>query len=90
MASSAASSSAAASAEQPRSRNFLLCPICKKTHWSLPVHLRRSCMRTSSEADILAVVESAKRAVSNLLRTGRVWEYSLLSRIMQSPDTIGR
>uniref|UniRef100_A0AAR2J544 Uncharacterized protein n=1 Tax=Pygocentrus nattereri TaxID=42514 RepID=A0AAR2J544_PYGNA len=69
-------------------RNFLLCPICKKTHWSLPVHLRRSCMRTSSEADILAVVESAKRAVSNLLRTGRVWEYSLLSRIMQSPDTI--
>uniref|UniRef100_A0A3B4CJB6 Core-binding (CB) domain-containing protein n=1 Tax=Pygocentrus nattereri TaxID=42514 RepID=A0A3B4CJB6_PYGNA len=75
---------------QPRSRNFLLCPICKKTHWSLPVHLRRSCMRTSSEADILAVVESAKRAVSNLLRTGRVWEYSLLSRIMQSPDTIGR
>ncbi|KAL7825542.1 hypothetical protein SRHO_G00341240 [Serrasalmus rhombeus] len=61
-----------------------------KTHWSLPVHLRRSCMRTSSEADILAVVESAKRAVSNLLRTGRVWEYSLLSRIMQSPDTIGR
>ncbi|KAL7825014.1 hypothetical protein SRHO_G00342260 [Serrasalmus rhombeus] len=75
---------------QPRSRNFLLCPICKKTHWSLPVHLRRSCMRTSSEADILAVVESAKRVVSNLLRTGRVWEYSLLSRIMQSPDTIGR
>ncbi|KAL7825647.1 hypothetical protein SRHO_G00340400 [Serrasalmus rhombeus] len=61
-----------------------------KTHWSLPVHLRRSCMRTSSEADILAVVESAKRAVSNLMRTGRVWEYSLLSRIMQSPDTIGR
>ncbi|KAL7825602.1 hypothetical protein SRHO_G00340710 [Serrasalmus rhombeus] len=47
-------------------------------------------MRTSSEADILAVVESAKRAVSNLMRTGRVWEYSLLSRIMQSPDTIGR
>ncbi|KAL7825635.1 hypothetical protein SRHO_G00340280 [Serrasalmus rhombeus] len=44
----------------------------------------------SSEADILAVVESAKRAASNLMRTGRVWEYSLLSRIMKSPDPIGR
>ncbi|KAL7824800.1 hypothetical protein SRHO_G00294780 [Serrasalmus rhombeus] len=47
-------------------------------------------MKNSSEADILAVVESAKRAASNLMRTGRVWEYSLLSRIMKSPDPIGR
>ncbi|XP_049325546.1 uncharacterized protein LOC125785635 isoform X3 [Astyanax mexicanus] len=64
--------------------------MCKKSHWSLPVHLRRSCMKNSSEADIRSVVESAKRAANNLLRTGRVWEYSLITRIMQSPDPVGR
>ncbi|KAG9261351.1 hypothetical protein AMEX_G24872 [Astyanax mexicanus] len=82
--------SSASSAEKASNRTFLLCPMCNKTHWSLLVHLRRSCMKNSSEADILAVVESAKRTANNLLRTGRVWEYSLITRIMQSPDPVGR
>ena len=75
---------------QARNRTYLLCSICKKTQWSLPVHLRRSCMKDSPGVDIERAVDAAKKEANELLRRGRVWEYGLIRKILDNPDPVGR
>ncbi|KAL7886913.1 hypothetical protein AOLI_G00046340 [Acnodon oligacanthus] len=75
---------------QTRNRTYLLCPVCKKTQWSLPVHLRRSCMKNSPGVDIERTVDAAKREANELLRQDHVWEYVLIRKILDNPDPVGR
>ncbi|KAL7886903.1 hypothetical protein AOLI_G00046240 [Acnodon oligacanthus] len=75
---------------ETRNRTYLLCPLCKKTQWSLPVHLRRSCMKNSPGVDIERTVDAAKREVNELLHRGRVWEHDLIRKILDNPDPVGR
>ncbi|KAL7886911.1 hypothetical protein AOLI_G00046320 [Acnodon oligacanthus] len=75
---------------QTRNRTYLLCPVCKKTQWSLPVHLRRSCMKNSPGVDIERTVDAAKREANELLRQDNVWEYDLIRKILDNPDHVGR
>ncbi|KAL7886918.1 hypothetical protein AOLI_G00046390 [Acnodon oligacanthus] len=75
---------------QTRNRTYLLCPVCKKTQWSLPVHLRRSCMKNSPGVDIERTVDAAKREANELLRQDHVWEYDLIRKILDNPDPVGR
>ncbi|KAL7886909.1 hypothetical protein AOLI_G00046300 [Acnodon oligacanthus] len=75
---------------QTRNRTHLLCPVCKKTQWSLPVHLRRSCMKNSPGVDIERTVDAAKREANELLRQDHVWEYDLIRKILDNPDPVGR
>ncbi|KAL7886905.1 hypothetical protein AOLI_G00046260 [Acnodon oligacanthus] len=75
---------------QTRNRTYLLCPVCKKTQWSLPVHLRRSCMKNSPGMDIERTVDAAKREANELLRQDHVWEYDLIRKILDNPDPVGR
>ncbi|XP_076843645.1 uncharacterized protein LOC143488678 [Brachyhypopomus gauderio] len=77
-----------ASDAQACHRTFLLCTLCKKTHWSLSVHLRRNCMKNASETDFARAVETAKTEANNLLRNGRVWDYDLIKRIVSSPTPV--
>ncbi|KAL7886897.1 hypothetical protein AOLI_G00046180 [Acnodon oligacanthus] len=74
---------------QTRNRTYLLCPVCKKTQWSLPVHLRRSCMKNSPGVDIERTVDAAKREANELLRQDHVWEYDLIRKILDNPDPVG-
>ncbi|XP_049329525.1 myelin transcription factor 1 [Astyanax mexicanus] len=69
-------------------RPYLLCPVCKKTRWNLGAHLRRRCMRGRSAAEVEREVEMEKMTAQDLLRDGRVWDYSLIRRIMDQPDPI--
>ncbi|KAL7886894.1 hypothetical protein AOLI_G00046150 [Acnodon oligacanthus] len=80
----------AAAITQTHNRTYLLCPVCKKTQWSLPVHLRRSCMKNSPGVDIERTVDAAKREANDWLRRGRVWEYYLIRKILDNPDPVGR
>ncbi|KAL7886917.1 hypothetical protein AOLI_G00046380 [Acnodon oligacanthus] len=75
---------------QTRNRTYLLCPVCKKTQWSLPVHLRRSCMKNSPGMDIERTVDAAKREANELLRQDHVWEYVLIRKILDNPDPVSR
>ncbi|KAL7886922.1 hypothetical protein AOLI_G00046430 [Acnodon oligacanthus] len=75
---------------ETRNRTYLLCPLCKKTQWSLPVHLRRSCMKNSPGVDIERTVDAAKREVNELLHRGCVWEHDLIRKILDNPDPVGR
>ncbi|KAI1898028.1 hypothetical protein AGOR_G00068080 [Albula goreensis] len=71
-------------------RHVLMCSVCQKPVFSLPVHLRRTCMKNGTEAEIHAAVEAAKKDVAVLLQKGRIWEYITLKRIMDSPDPLRR
>ncbi|KAL7886900.1 hypothetical protein AOLI_G00046210 [Acnodon oligacanthus] len=75
---------------QTRNRTHLLCPVCKKTQWSLPVHLRRSCMKNSPGVDIERTVDAAKREANELLCQDHVWEYDLIRKILDNPDPVSR
>ncbi|KAL6489072.1 hypothetical protein MHYP_G00028130 [Metynnis hypsauchen] len=79
-----------ASDAQARNRTYLLCPFCKKTQWSLPVHLRRSCMKNSAGVDIERAVDAAKKEANELLCRGRIWEYGVIRKILDNPDPVGR
>ncbi|KAF4091485.1 hypothetical protein AMELA_G00037320 [Ameiurus melas] len=71
-------------------RNYLLCPVCKKTWDCLSVHLRRVCMKTHDEDAIEAAVERAKAEMRVLLATGRVFKYGRLCQIVAAADPVSR
>ncbi|KAL7845144.1 hypothetical protein AOLI_G00233360 [Acnodon oligacanthus] len=63
-------------------------PVCKETQWSLPVHLRRSCMKNSPGMDIERAVDASEKEANELLRRGRVWEYGLIRKILDNPNPV--
>ncbi|KAL6455043.1 hypothetical protein MHYP_G00363410 [Metynnis hypsauchen] len=69
-----------------RLRTHLMCPVCKNTSWSLPLHLRRVCLEGKSGADIKKLVTQAKHDANKFLRHGRMWEYRSLHQIMEQPE----
>ncbi|XP_053531105.1 uncharacterized protein LOC108261119 [Ictalurus punctatus] len=71
-------------------RNYLLCPVCKKTWDCLSVHLHRVCMKTDPEEAIEAVVERATAEMRVLLAKGRVINYDRLGQILGSADPMSR
>ncbi|KAL6455044.1 hypothetical protein MHYP_G00363420 [Metynnis hypsauchen] len=79
-----------AAEQQTRNRTRLLCPFCKKTVYSLPAHLRNTCVKESSEIRIKQLVDSAKKEAQRFLQHGRIWEFSELYHIMEQPDRLNR
>ncbi|KAL6459453.1 hypothetical protein MHYP_G00329250 [Metynnis hypsauchen] len=77
-----------AAEQQTRNRTRLLCPFCKKTVYSLPAHLRNTCVKESSEIRIKQLVDSAKKEAQRFLQHGRIWEFSELYHIMEQPDRL--
>ncbi len=69
---------------------FFLCPVCKKAPHSLPGHLRKVCMRHSTEAEIQAVVIEAKKELSEFCHRGRFWEFEKIRDILDSTNPIAR
>ena len=59
-----------------------------KTQESLSIHLLRSCMKHKPESDRQEVLEKAKNDVLDLLKTGRAFSYSVLSRIVSSSNPL--
>ncbi len=72
------------------SRMFFLCPVCKKAPHSLPGHLRKVCMRHSTEAEIQAVVIEAKKELSEFCHRGRFWEFEKNCDILDSTNPLAR
>lgn len=72
------------------SRMFFLCPVCKKAPHSLPGHLRKVCMRNSTEAEIQAVVIDAKKELSEFCHRGRFWEFGNICDILDSTNPLAR
>ncbi|KAL6455529.1 hypothetical protein MHYP_G00360690 [Metynnis hypsauchen] len=56
-------------------RTHLMCPVCKNTSWSLPLHLRRVCLKRKSGADIKKLVTQAKHDANEFLRHGYLKSY---------------
>ncbi len=69
---------------------FFLCPVCKKAPHSLPGHLRKVCMRHSTEAEIQAVVVEAKKELSEFCHRGRFWEFEKIRGILDSTNPLSR
>ncbi|XP_073804446.1 uncharacterized protein [Danio rerio] len=79
-----------ASKQSFHSRMFFLCPVCKKAPHSLPGHLRKVCMRNSTEAEIQAVVKEAKKELSEFCHKGRFWEFGKICDILDSTNPLAR
>ncbi|XP_030269454.1 uncharacterized protein LOC115579891 isoform X2 [Sparus aurata] len=74
--------------KKPPHRHYLLCPVCLKTQESLSCHLSRVCKKTSSRADIEALVEKAKKDVLDLLQNGRAFSYAVLTQSMADTNPL--
>lgn len=64
--------------------------MCLKTQEALSCHLRRVCMKKSTEADITRVVEKAKQEAVDVLKTGRAFSYAVLCQIISSSNPLQR
>ncbi|KAI7795266.1 hypothetical protein IRJ41_013178 [Triplophysa rosa] len=71
-------------------RHYLVGPKCKKTQATLSVHLRRVCMKDATPKVITEVVEKAKANSLEILRSGIVFSYGHLAKIMLDASPIDR
>lgn len=69
-------------------RRILYCLRCKKAFHTLPVHLKRVCMRGSTAEERVAELKRAKESQREWTRVGRRWEYRDLCSMV--PDSQSR
>lgn len=65
----------------------LLCKFCMKNWDTLPVHLKRVCMKNSTPVEIAEVVSEARQGMVDHLWNGRIYRYHNLS-VMYDEDNL--
>lgn len=67
-------------------RRFVYCLLCKQAFDNLAKHLKRGCMKNSSEAERDKALDEAKKSQREWTKVGRRWEHTEIASLVKNHE----